>query len=210
MPSSGSDWFAGCVEQCGELKRPPGVKEFFNPICNQPLYDELAQVVGCETVDTYWLIAAAPDAERKAIFGSLVRRHFANQFTFTKEVWLGFQAELLLPHFACVGLVRSARHTFPPHRLRVWQWYNAIYWSLRWHSRLLVKSPQPLATQAAVAHSHLYAAIANTMPCLRHEDLMFLTRRDLVQYLAPLSAHVDCEKLARVIVETRQQRPRPA
>lgn len=106
MPSSGSDWFANCIEKANpQIQRPP-LKEYFTPIVKLEEYSRLAAVFDCETIDSYKNIARRPTPERVAAGEAIVDAMWKPEWRFTKEVWLGFQTELVARRFHLVGLVR--------------------------------------------------------------------------------------------------------
>jgi hypothetical protein len=118
MPSSGSDWFAECYRRALGLNYFH--KEFFNPMCNA----DCPKGFGSECVSNYKHIAT-PEPEQNAM------RTFLNSgYTLNKEVFCAFNVEWFADRFDCITLFRSTESTFPPGRLRVYQWYDAVWNSL--------------------------------------------------------------------------------
>lgn len=208
MPSSGSTWLADCIVKTNpQLLRPP-VKEFFNPIVNIDLYDELSSLFGCETTDSYRHVAAPVTPARRDRLEQLLRRVWDPSWKFTKEVWVGYQVSMLREYFALVGLVRDDENTLPPTRLRVWQWYGAIHDSVRENLGIEAHGSH-LRDKALVGHLHLKRQILSTVPTLRWEQLVHGSLAEVAAECTPLSRYVDPEALAQTIVATRVQRSIP-
>lgn len=208
MPSSGSTWLADCIAKTNpELCRPP-VKEFFNPIVNIDLYDELATLFGCETTDSYRNIAMPASLERGRRLKELMGRVWDPSWRFTKEVWVGYQVGLLKDYFSLVGLVRDRSNTLPPTRLRVWQWYGAIDDSVRANLGIVVRASH-IRDKARYAHAHLRRQIMSTVPTLRWESLVYGALDEVTLECATLAPYVDPSALAQTVLATRVRRSAP-
>jgi hypothetical protein len=210
MPSSGSDWLSGCMLRAKPELRHPPVKEFWNPICNLAKYCELAQVFGCETIDTYRNIARIDSYEDIDNFLTLFDSIWHHDWQFTKEVWHGFHIFILSMRFNCVGLVRDAENTFPPQRLRVYQWYGAIVDSLIVNQRLESHyRHEHLIEKAYIGHKRLKDSITSELPAvICWEHLVSKDRGRVVESCRLLSDYIDPETLADSVMESARLRSR--
>lgn len=122
MPSSGSDWLAKCMVDTYGLSYFQ--KEFFNPLTNQPMADDLiAARFGCELTSCHKLIHQRPDPVRAE---TLYRRFVSAGYGLGKEVWAMGKVDWFAERFRCLVLTRKFSSMFPPGRLRVHQWYESV------------------------------------------------------------------------------------
>ncbi len=185
IPSAGSDWLAQCfTDAVPELVTPAmasdrykDVKEFFNPICNHvsPL---VSQYFGCELPST------VRNLTRRLAWNERcdLMEFWPQEATFTKETFAVYQVGSLSASFDVVKLIRSAEHTFPPKRLRVWAWYQAIGQGLG------MKSFNPRLWQAeAIAAHAVYSTMlddfGSSRPSLRWEKLVTASPASLLAML---------------------------
>lgn len=123
MPSSGSDFFARAVARATGWSYYD--KEWFNPMCNLSRYDRLVRAgCGCETVGAYERISWP---EVWTHIDDVVQEFSDEGYVLDKEVFGHSKIQFFRERgFDCIALVRSAESMFPPSRLRVLQWYDAI------------------------------------------------------------------------------------
>jgi hypothetical protein len=119
LPSSRSDWFAQQLAESSGLKY--WHKEFFNPTCN---HHWAVQGFGSEMVSHYKHIVQ-PEPSDAAYSAWLQTGCKVN-----KEVFSAFNVEWFAERFRCIGLTRG-ESMFPPQRVRVLAWYDAIWNSLK-------------------------------------------------------------------------------
>lgn len=120
MPSSGSDLLAECVSK--ELSLSYFKKEFYNPITNLLMHDELIRGgFACETHRGISNIGMPLNN-----LGNQTLAGHKDKFGLYKEVfWMG-KIDSYLRFFNPIILVRSKKSLFPPSRLRVLQWYDCF------------------------------------------------------------------------------------
>jgi hypothetical protein len=152
------------------------VKEFFNPICNQ-VAPPVAKYFGCELASTVGnLTRRLSWDERDELMG-----FWPQDATFTKETFVVYQVPALYDRFDVVKLIRSAEHTFPPKRLRVWAWYQMIGQGLG------MKSFDPWLWKAEAYAAHaVYSAMLDDFgprPSLRWEKLVTASPASLLAML---------------------------
>jgi hypothetical protein len=145
--------------------------------------------------------------------------------TFTKEVWSCFRVPFFSARFAMIGLARSAEYTFPPKRLRVLSWYNAIWQSLvtqyrrhAWHfdpmiatmvDRAYMEVSRSLLHVAVAAHAIATAVMrrdlhAVNVATLDWKNLMLYHGGDLVEYIAAsIPPELKPDRVAREVEQTR-------
>lgn len=124
LPSSGSTWLVDLiVDTLPWAKAHQKSAEFFAPLTNLPMYAQLADSFGSENPGCMDNIARMPD---RAKFKAAVDAFHGNGYTFAKEVYQFFHTPLWIEHFNVFFLYRSPEKTFPPKRLRVLAWYDAI------------------------------------------------------------------------------------
>jgi hypothetical protein len=123
LPSSGSDWFADCI-----CKADPSLRyarEYFSPTCNLQHASRLEQVVGDTLAGSLSkLVTPASCSSVAQLLDDTWRR---DNYNFTKENYLPFHLSEFQKWFDVVILLREFKHTFPPRRHRVMQWYEHFY-----------------------------------------------------------------------------------
>lgn len=216
LPSSGSTWFAKqLIESTGLIAPPDDNYEFFQPMRNLCHYSQLSRCFGLETPSLYRNIARRDNHQ----FDEVYRYTWANMdYTFCKEVWSFAKLADFEKHFRCVVLTRSAEETFPPNRLRVFGWYDAI-----WRSYIEVRGFEPTAMHgqpspldiAREAHrwatgDMLESAAAFQVPIIKYHTLTSGTYHEVLREVEQgWLKEIDTEKLANLIIETREQISRP-
>lgn len=155
VPNSGSTWLAAMIAAHSRWSayRP----EFFNPIRSQEHFAALAQHFGCELVECYRNIASPGDERIHDVIRTTWK---ASGLNFTKEVFSPFKLGAFAQHFRVFVLLRSAEDTFPPHRLRVWSFYEHAWHALREAGLVSAKSTaRTIAERAIEAHSIMTVAL---------------------------------------------------
>jgi hypothetical protein len=127
LPNSGSTWFGELIAMHSSWSRY--CPEFFNPLRNPRHYARLSQRFGCELVSCYKNIALGDHTE--LLDADIAATWDREEFNFTKEVFSPFKLPAFARRFKCFVLLRSEADTFPPHRLRVWSFYEHAWWALR-------------------------------------------------------------------------------
>jgi hypothetical protein len=123
LPSSGSTWLADVIVRELGLVAHQKSCEFFQPLTNLALYEPLSKCFGSENPSCMDNIMTMPKQDD---FDFAVKQFHKHGYTFCKEVFQFFHTPLFVRHFDVFFLYRSAEHTFPPSRLRVLSWYDAI------------------------------------------------------------------------------------
>jgi hypothetical protein len=124
MPSSGSDWFTGCLSSATGMSMYR--KEFFNPLTNWSMAGLFAQCMPCELPQCLRHMYTKPNAMQstQAIDSWKISGHQLN-----KEVWSFTKPRiewLVEVGFIVIALMRRTESTFPPTRARVLAWYNHL------------------------------------------------------------------------------------
>jgi hypothetical protein len=127
LPSSGSTWLADVIVTRLGLLAHQKSAEFFQPLTNLELYEPLSRCFGSENPSCMNNIMKMP---RSDDFEKAVAEFKKRGYTFCKEVFQFFHTPLFVRHFDVFFLRRSAERTFPPSRLRVLSWYDAIATSI--------------------------------------------------------------------------------
>ena len=162
MPSSGSDLLVSCIQKSTGFSYFQ--KEFFNPITNLPMCDELLDMgFGCETVAGSKNLWRPPttSAERLGINSKW-------EYQLWKEVfWFG-KFDFFDRHFDCILLHRTMEDMFPPSRLRVLQWYDSL-------SHIVTAEKGKFLQRVTIGYQNASKCItlleAQGVPCLSLEDL---------------------------------------
>lgn len=179
LPNSGSDWLASCIVAATGWRYYR--KEFFNPLTNPDCADELLKAFGCELVTGSEHLCTC---DRAAVSAAVQATWPRDTFDFNKEVWSFAKLPALVEHFNCMVLTRSGASLFPPSRLRVWQWYDAIWHQLPRNGRpLFAVSPRTRAVEGhAVARDMLLRdALAYEVPCLDYERIVQANPHEIAQ-----------------------------
>lgn len=211
LPSSGSDWLAGCIARSHPALRYR--REYFSPIANWRRSQRLATVLG-DTLfyTTPQLCRARSRAEIQSLLDSTWRQ---DGFNFTKENYLAFQIEQFAETFTVIVLLRRFEDTFPPHRHRVMRWYEHFHGALAVNGAVdewtVARSATPM-NRAAIGYYWFArrlrdAASALCLPIFWFHDLSSLGACDLARRLWP--AAIDRDALCREILATRSPVERP-
>lgn len=199
-PNSGSDWLAGLI-----ARHAPDLryyeKEFFNPICNPKYRDLLEPVFGCELVSCYRMIGLRSSFHPDWMDRVYRQTWLQEPYNFDKENFVGFQLPFFADRFRLVLLYRSAASLFPPSRLRVLAWYDAIYWAIvhgvekdpelrSYRSDLCPHGEQPtLEDRARIAHDvywqHMLGeATRYQYPVIDYDRLQEVSREEVMREVA--------------------------
>lgn len=127
LPSSGSTWLADVIVRELGLVAHQKSAEFFQPLTNLGLYEPLSRCFGSENPSCMSNITTMP---KKDEFEYAVAQFHKHGYTFCKEVFQFYHTPMFVNHFRVFFLYRSAEDTFPPRRLRVLSWYDAIATSI--------------------------------------------------------------------------------
>lgn len=125
-PNCGTDWLCKILASHGRGLSYYN-KEFFNPICNERYGEVLASAFGCELASCYRKIAQKVSAdELDRVYDATWLQQTCN---FDKENFAAWRVEFFAERFDLAFLQRPVVGVFPPSRLRVWAWYDAIWQS---------------------------------------------------------------------------------
>ena len=208
LPSAGSDWLADVIRQSSGLRYYH--KEFFNPLTNPNHSPRLSDGFGCELVGCYQNIAAPWKEHVEELDNIYAETWDVEDYDFDKEVFSPFKVGWYARHFQVVVLVRSEESVFPPVRLRVWQWYEAIWQSI---AHLFQAKPQgTIVAHALCGYKVALSAITDDaaelhIPVLRYDDLVNLPEADLREHFAQgwIADVVDVDRAVAMILDTRHQ-----
>lgn len=155
LPSSGSTWFAKCMIKAFGLQAPNDDNyEFFQPLRSLSYGAELSRCFGLETVSQFKNIATPCNGIDLEIFEEVYQTTWEKEpYNFCKEVWSFAKLPLFNQHFRCVCLTRSAEETFPPNRLRVYGWYDAIWNAYRIYGKVPFAQCYDYKQKAIEAHN---------------------------------------------------------
>lgn len=218
LPSSGSTWFAKQLIEATGLTPPPDDNyEFFQPLRTQRHELELSKCFGLEIPSLYRNVAIPSDDQPKihevynATWGQ-------ENFSICKEVWSFAKVAFFNQYFRTVCLTRSPDETFPPNRLRVYGWYDAIY---RAYVDLRGQMTEPtglrhIEGRARIGHAFATVAMLGDaqvlkVPVIQYSVLMNGNRKQVYNELNVfwLNTDIDVEKLTDKIMSTREQIKRP-
>ena len=184
MPNSGSDLLIKCV-----LETLPGHtyfenKEFFNPICNLPMTDQLRELkFGCELYpENIWERLSPSTLD-------FIQQHVSKYSLWKDVFWFG-KEYLFADQFDCCILVRGLG-MFPPSRLRVLQWYESIY------KTLITDKNLGLLERVYYGHQHAYDYSCKisrhmNMPFIANEWLTSDKYEDHYRVNTTLQRWLDC------------------
>ena len=204
LPNSGSDWLMGIIAKQPDMKYYH--KEFFNPICNATYRATLETVFGCELIGSYRNIAI-PSSEQSFGLESAYRATWnAAEFNLNKEVYSPCKLPFFNQHFRCAILQRQTESLFPPSRLRVLAWYDAI-----WHSLLArnqVYGYPSLEHRAKQAHeitaNALFSdAFNEDVPVISYDLLMTASIAEVQKHLDCGWIGLDWNEVAKEVIATR-------
>jgi hypothetical protein len=177
LPNHGSDWLCQILAKHGHGDALRYYhKEFFNPICNPKHAGVLEGAFGCELASGYQNIgvrSCEQEAELEAVYGE---SWASERYNFDKENFSVIKVPFFARHFQLAFLYRAVDNVFPPSRLRVWAWYDAIYMGLLSTGVVLDNEPRDLEERARVAHAACWGemkhqAEALDAPILDYEKL---------------------------------------
>jgi hypothetical protein len=217
LPNSGTDWLCAILAKHGRELRY-FEKEFFNPICNQHYAPILETAFGCELASSYRNIAWRGRDPKVAAMEDVYQATWAGEaFNFDKENFSAMKVEFFARHFRLAFLYRSAANVFPPSRLRVWAWYDAIYQALVDVGGILPANlgARTLAERAQVAHAACwtemrYQAEILGVPIIDYEVLCTEDKQRVLSEIGRgwIKDRVDVEAAADEIMATRQYTPK--
>lgn len=209
-PNSGSDWLAECIQRATGWRYFR--KEFFNPLTNGAYAETLLSAFGCELATGAEHLSTCYTQQIDAV---IERTWPPDTYDLNKEVWSFCKLPALVAHFDCLVLTRSTSSLFPPSRLRVWQWYDAIWNALKKARRIELNATTPLA-RAREAHGAandilLRDATALRVPQLSYDHLISSTPEEVRRCCTWLAEiwPLDAEKLAVEIITTRRKKNVP-
>lgn len=203
IPSSGSDWFASCISKASTHSY---YREFFNPICNWPLADEIGTVFGCESAMYAHNITDRADFGDRYVDEIIEDLWKPSGYTMTKEVWATEKLPALARHFRIVCFSRTPDRSMPPNRARVVGWMHA------YASQVGIQGG--FARSAVLAYRAMHAAIEQAsnalgLPFILWDELIVAEKPRIRQILERAEMPgVDCSLAAEIIVETRRDEPR--
>lgn len=176
----------------------------------------LGRAFGCELV-SYYRQLGTRDA---ASVAWVIRETGAlEKFRFNKEVWSFAKLPMLCAHFDCLVLTRAAESLFPPSRLRVWQWYDAIYNALLVSyplGKMLLLAGHPRERCLAAHEAARFILETDAARCgvpIIDYDMMASGDSGDVAAVARCIAQrwpLNAEKLAETILSSRQVKPPPS
>ncbi len=208
LPSSGSDWLCRLIaEHCSTLSYFD--KEWFNPICNLEHELALGRGFGCEMPSYAGNITRKfSDSLLERVYEDTWVEHASGRFNFDKEVYSFARVIFFAQRFRTAVLYRAAEDTFPPTRLRVWSWYDAIWKSLFPNdmSPSMPADRRALSAHAIAGSMMLRDARKAKVPVICYRDLMLGNAPVVRDLLSPwLHDHLTKE-LVESIIETRVPR----
>lgn len=219
MSDSGTNWLAKTIV---DAARQPlrYCREFFNPICNLRYAPTLVKGWGCEVPSTIPMLARASETqpELQAIYDLTWRKE---AYTFTKENYSVWKLGFLRQHFDLVAIYREASSLWPPARLRVITWYNAVYESIQMNRGgydsafvadvLRYRDGLSIAQRAEAGHAlsvnYLLRECARlSVPVMPYSWCLTASEAELVQYArsTTLKDYVIPAQWARAVVTTRR------
>ncbi len=163
LPNSGTDWLCRILAKHG---RGDGLryydKEFFNPICNLKHATVLEGPFGCELASCFENIGVRSELQARDLEAAYQASWEMEGYNFDKENFSALKVPFFAQHFDIVFLYRPAYNVFPPSRLRVWAWYDAIYTAMVANGE--IKADQlDLQERALAAHAACWGSCA-TLP----------------------------------------------
>ena len=181
MPNCGSDWFSECY---AKVQNKSYFREYFNPVTNKKFERELSQAFGSEQVRNYKKIA---QYDFEACISVMKSTWDTESYDMTKENYSAFKVEFFWKNFDCICLLRDLENSFPPARLEVNNWYDAILLSMEENKKVLPAWAQACVEKASESSDWdlargitfcVYRKILKTsclkmgVPIVRYEHLM--------------------------------------
>jgi hypothetical protein len=208
LPSHGTDWLSPILARHGGLRYYD--KEYFNPICNRQHGARLESAFGCELVSCYRNIGVPWDRQIETL-ESLYRETWERDaFDMTKEIYSAAKVGWFARHFQVVMLYREAASVFPPSRLRVYAWYDAIYNALAEGGHITHRG-WDLAERAAIAHQASWAMLREAasqygIPILDYDQLCTAPPDRIPEMLSVgwIAKAVNVQQAAAEVLATRR------
>ena len=211
LPNSGTDWLCRILAKHG---RGDGLryydKEFFNPICNLKHATVLEGPFGCELASCFENIGVRSEYQARDLEAAYRATWEIEGYNFDKENFSALKVPFFAQHFDIVFLYRPADNVFPPSRLRVWAWYDAIYTAMV--AKGVIEADQlDLQGRALAAHKACWdimrdAAKRFGAPILDYETLCKASTESAVAYhlnVGWIAEAVDVKAAAREIFASR-------
>jgi hypothetical protein len=203
IPSSGSDWFASCISKASTHSY---YREFFNPICNWPLADDLGTVFGCESAKYAHNIARRTPAGDREVDEIIEALWKPSGYTMTKEVWVTEKLEALSKHFRVICFSRTPERSMPPNRARV------VGWMHTYAAQAGIQGGFAMSAMRAYSTMHGASVLASASigaPLILWDELIVAEKSQIKDILDRAEMPgVDCSLAAEIIVETRRDEPR--
>lgn len=219
LPNTGTDWFAKVI--CDSNLNLTYFREYFNPITNKEISDQLIPAFGCEIPETINYIARPCSwNEYKTLIENTWKK---SKLNFTKENYSIFQIRHHQKKFNSFVLYRDLEHSLPSITRfdEVNSWYKAIYDSIIFNINTLShklkclaefcqKQADTLEKQVISAHIMGYrqtidSAIEFKIPIFNYDKLINYDENQLIEYLSPLKI-ADPIQLSYNILKTRKKR----
>ena len=211
LPNSGTDWLCRILAQHG---RGDGLryydKEFFNPICNLKYATVLEGPFGCELASCFENIGVRSELQARDLEAAYRASWEMEGYNFDKENFSALKVPFFAQHFDIVFLYRPADNVFPPSRLRVWAWYDAIYTAMVANGEIEADQLD-LQERALAAHKACWdimrdAAKRFDAPILDYETLCKASTESAVAYhlnVGWIAEAVDVKAAAREVFASR-------
>jgi hypothetical protein len=154
LPNHGTDWLCGILAKHGRGDALRYYhKEFFNPICNPKYAGVLEGAFGCELASCYRNIGIASRDQEAELEAAYNLSWQCEHYNFDKENFSAMKVPFFARHFQLAFLYRTIDNVFPPSRLRVWAFYDAIYTALAASGVVQDGEQLDLEGRALVAHA---------------------------------------------------------
>ena len=211
LPNSGTDWLCRILAKHG---RGDGLryydKEFFNPICNLKYATVLEGPFGCELASCFENIGVRSEYQARDLEAAYRATWEMEGYNFDKENFSALKVPFFAQHFDIVFLYRPAYNVFPPSRLRVWAWYDAIYTAMVANGEIEADQLD-LQERALAAHAECWrvmraAAAKIGAPILDYETLCKASTESAVAYhlnVGWIAEAVDVKAAAREVFASR-------
>ena len=210
LPNCGTDWLCEMLARCSGLAYFR--KEFFNPMTNQkcPL---LERAFGCELVSCYRHIAAPLN---HGIADKIYHQEWLRSgCNFDKEVYSACHVDWFAQRFEVVVMTRPETGVFPPSRLRVWQWYDAMWRSLvdAGGERVQAASPD-LQVRCRLAYRSLVDKLLQSardlhLPIIDYQVLIVGSQSEIADMLScAMRNRLDIDRATAAILRSRRSIPK--
>lgn len=213
LPNSGTDWLCPLLAKHAGLRYYE--KEFFNPICNQQYGDVLEQAFGCELASCYRNIGVRAEDQADTLDRLYEETWARHDWHFDKENFAAFKVPFFARYFQLAFLYRAPESVFPPGRLRVWAWYDAI-WNGLVENGHLERTSESLAERASLAHwvcwdeMRFWARTCNS-PFLDYDLLCTADEAAVREHLSQgwVGELVDIGHMTQALLDTRRPHTKP-